>query len=410
MHMLYFHPNFPAQFGPIAGHISQRPGWKVSYVSHTGPPSIPNFQRFRYEPRSGATEQTHYCSRSFENAIWHSHALYEALRANAEFKPDLIVGHSGFGTTVFLRELYDCPIINYFEYFYHTKNSDMDFRPEFPVSEIDKLRARARNAAILLDLENCDAGICPTRWQKERLPPAFHSKIHTIFDGIDTEFWSNKPHGESPSRAGSRRIGELVIPEDRKLVTYVARGMESIRGFDLFMKFAKLLYSRRKDVHFVVVGQDRVCYGGDDKYTGGKSFKEWVLGQDSYELSQFSFLGNVPPNTLAKLFSITDLHVYWTVPFVLSWSLVNALSCGAVVLASDTAPVREVIQHEKNGLLLDFFDCEEWARLADQVLSNPHSYRPLGVAGRETVLQNYSYEICLPKTVRLYESLLQHRL
>jgi glycosyltransferase involved in cell wall biosynthesis len=409
MHVLYFHPNFPAQFGPIAGHLVHRLGWKVSYVSHTGPASIPNFQRFRYEPRGGATEQTHYCSRSFENAIWHSHAVYETLCAQKEFKPDLIVGHSGFGTTFFLRELYDCPIINFFEYFYHTRNSDMDFRPEFPVSEIDKLRARARNAAILLDLENCDAGICPTNWQKERLPAAFRSKLHTIFDGIDTEFWSNKAHGESLSRAGSRQIGELTIPNDRKIVTYVARGMESIRGFDLFMRFAKLLYQRRADVHFVVVGQDRVCYGGDEKFTGGKSFKEWVLAQDSYDLSRFSFLGNIPPNALAKLLSITDLHAYWTVPFVLSWSLLNALSCGAVVLASDTPPVREVIQHEKNGMLVDFFDTEKWAALADVILAKPESYRPLGIAGRETVLREYSYEVCLPKLVRLYEDVVQRR-
>src|SRR5579864_457619 len=107
MHVLYFHPNFPAQFGPIAGYVSRRPDWKVSYVSHTGPASIPGFQRFHYEPRGGATEQTHYCSRSFENAIWHSHAVYEILRAQPDFKPDLIVGHSGFGTTFFLRELFD---------------------------------------------------------------------------------------------------------------------------------------------------------------------------------------------------------------------------------------------------------------------------------------------------------------
>jgi glycosyltransferase involved in cell wall biosynthesis len=402
MHVLYFHPNFPAQFGPIAHHLARRPGWKVSFISHTGPPSIPEIQRFKYELRGGATEQTHYCSRSFENAIWHSHAVYEMLQAQKELKPDLIVGHSGFGATFFLRELYDCPIINYFEFFYHTKNSDMDFRPEFPVSEIDKLRARARNAAILLDLENCDAGISPTRWQKERFPAAFHSKIHTIFDGIDTEFWRRRTHG-------LEELSGLAIPKDRKLVTYVARGMESIRGFDVFMKFAKQLSERRSDVYFLVVGQDRVCYGGDEKFTGGKSFKEWVLAQASYDLSPFSFLGNVPPKTLAQILSHSDLHVYWTVPFVLSWSLLNALSCGAVVLASDTPPVREVIQHEKNGLLVDFFDIEKWVDMADDVLSHPKSYRPLALAGRETVLREYSQEVCLPKVERLYEDVVNIR-
>jgi glycosyltransferase involved in cell wall biosynthesis len=181
--------------------------------------------------------------------------------------------------------------------------------------------------------------------------------------------------------------------------------MESIRGFDLFMRFAKLLYQNRPDVHFLVVGQDRVCYGGDEKHTGGQSFKHWVLAQDSYDLGRFSFLGNVPPNVLAQIFSLTDLHVYWTVPFVLSWSLLNALSCGAMVIASDTPPVREVIEHEKNGILVDFFNVEAWAKSADRVLSDPAQFQDLARAGRETILRDYSLEVCLPRIVRLYEEM-----
>jgi glycosyltransferase involved in cell wall biosynthesis len=124
------------------------------------------------------------------------------------------------------------------------------------------------------------------------------------------------------------------------------------------MRFAKYLYQRRPDVRFVVVGSDRVCYGGDEKRTGGKSYKQWVLDRDDYDLSKFAFLGPVTPADLARLFQITDLHVYLTVPFVLSWSLFDALACGAVVLGSDTAPVREVIEDGKTGLLADFFDSD----------------------------------------------------
>src|SRR5262249_36065099 len=158
--------------------------------------------------------------------------------------------------------------INYFEYFYHTKNSDMDFRPDFPCSELSRMRARCRNAMILLDLENCDLGYSPTCWQRERLPVAYRDKVKVIFDGIDTTLWR-------PQAGGPRRVGALTFPDGVKIVTYATRGMESMRGFDIFMKFAKRLGQRRPDVQFVVAGQDRVCYGGDEAATGEKSFKSW---------------------------------------------------------------------------------------------------------------------------------------
>ena len=119
--------------------------------------------------------------------------------------------------------------------------------------------------------------------------------------------------------------------------------MESIRGFDIFMRAANIVCRRRSDVQFVMVGDDRVVYGGDAEFTGNRSFKDWVLATESFDLSRFHFAGTLPPTLLAELFSATDLHVYLTVPFVLSWSLMNALACGATVLASDTAPVREMI-------------------------------------------------------------------
>ena len=172
-------------------------------------------ERVQYRTRGGATEKNHYCSRSFENVIWHSHAAYEALEARPDIQPDLIITHSGFLTTVFLRELYDCPIVNYFEFYYHTKNCDMDFRPDFPAPPLSRLRARARNAHLLLDLENCDAAYSPTRWQQSLFPAEFRTKIRTIFDGVDTTLW--RPRDRLP-----RTVAGRAIPDDVRIVTYVA--------------------------------------------------------------------------------------------------------------------------------------------------------------------------------------------
>jgi glycosyltransferase involved in cell wall biosynthesis len=397
MHILFLHQNFPAQFGTIASRLGGTPGYRCTFLSKEGGGQLPNVERIFYKPASGATERTHFASRTFENIVWQSHAVYEALKKHPDLRPDLIVGHSGFASTLPLRELYSCPIINYFEYFYHTTGSDLDFRMDDPPNAEERIRARFRNAALLLDLHNCDAGYSPTQWQRSRLPSEFHHKINVIFDGVDTTLWYPRPRNP-------RKAGRFHFPNGIKLVTYAARGLESIRGFDIFMKFANQLSKRRDDVRFVVIGQDRVCYGGDLKRTGGKSFKQWVLSQDTYDLSKFAFLGPVQPEVLAEFFSITDLHVYLTVPFVLSWSLMDALACGATIMASRTAPVCEMIVHEKNGLLVDFFDVEGMVETASRVLDNPESYRPLGQSGTELIKQHYSLAQCLPKLQNLFET------
>jgi glycosyltransferase involved in cell wall biosynthesis len=322
------------------------------------------------------------------------------MKSRPDIQPDLVVGHSGFGSTLFLADLYACPIINYFEYYYHSRNSDMDFRPEFPASELDILRARARNAMIHLDLHTCAAGYSPTWWQRSLFPTEYQHKIATIFDGIDRDVWHR--------RQVPRRIGAgPVIPPELRIVTYVSRGLESMRGFDIFMKVAKRICEVRKDVIFVVVGSDRVCYGGDLNHIQTRTFKEHVLAQDTYDLSRFVFTGSIPAPQLVDLLSISDLHIYLTAPFVLSWSLMNALACGCTVLGSDTAPVREVIQHERNGLLADFYDVDGLTQQALRVLAEPEQFRPLGQAGVHLVEQQYSLERKLPEMLELYERTLQ---
>lgn len=402
MHVLFVHQNFPAQFGHIASYLVKTKGFRCTFVSQQPPGHADGIERIQYHLQGGATQQTHYCSRTFENSIWHSHAIYEALRARPDIRPDLIVAHSGFLSTVFLRELYPCPVVSYFEYFYRTTGSDMDFRPDFPYPEINRLRARARNATLLLDLEDCDVGYSPTRWQRERLPRLFHDKVRVIFDGIDTRLWCPRP-------GFPRRIGHWELPPGMKIVTYVSRGMESLRGFDIFMKMAKRLCDRRSDVAFVIVGQDRICYGGDKDAIGNQTFKEYVLSQDRYDLSRFHFTGLIPSPKLAELFAVSDLHVYLTVPFVLSWSMMNALACGTTVLASDTAPVREMIRHGENGLLSDFFDIDRLAEEANRVLDAPGDFKHLGQAGAAMIRAQYSLDVCLPQMLALYEEAAERR-
>jgi glycosyltransferase involved in cell wall biosynthesis len=412
MHILFVHQNFPAQFGHIARELVARHGCQCSFISETPPGNIEGIAKIQYKTAGGARAETHFCSRTFENAVWHTDGVFRALQNRPELKPDLIVGHSGFGSTLFLPELYpEVPIVNLFEYYYrpHDPESDMDYRRDLgwkvPVEKYN--RSRCRNAMMLLDLQNCDAAYTPTMFQKSRFPLEYQSKIQTIFDGVDRSVYHG--HGEalrpSPEARHLRTIAGREIPASTRVVTYVSRGFESMRGFDLFMKAAKRMYQQYADVLFLVIGTDRIAYGGDDAYLGPhKTFKEWTLAQDEYDLSKFHFAGRLPPLELAKVLAATDLHIYLTVPFVLSWSMMDAMSSGAVVLGSATPPVQEMIADGENGLLADLFDTDAFAAQGLKALRDPGAHRSLGRAAERMIEERYSLEAVLPRMLNMYEA------
>ena len=395
MQILFVHPNYPAQFGPALKRLVKMRDVKCVFATRKLSGDQDGVKCIPFESRGGATKTTHYCSRTFENAVWQSHAVFKACKAEKDLKPDLIVGHSGFGTTAMLKELYDAPILNFFEYYYHPHNSDMDFRSDFPPDEIDFLRARMRNAMILLDLDTCSAGYAPTKWQHQLFPVEYQSKLKVIHDGVDMGLWHRK--------SGPRRIGDEEIPDDVKIVTYVARGFEAMRGFDIFMQTAQKISEKMDNVLFVCVGSDRICYGNDLKHIENQSFQQHVIDKLQPDLSRFRFTGLVSREQLSEIMSISDLHIYLTVPFVLSWSMLNALACECVVLASDTAPVKEFITDGKNGLLNDFFGVEGFAAKALDVLNNPKDYQHLGKNGRKLIERKYSLEKTFPKLWDLFQ-------
>ena len=228
-------------------------------------------------------------------------------------------------------------------------------RPNRPLFSLD-----VSTRPTLASLVDCDAGYSATNWQKQSFPARFHSRIEVLFDGIDTELYRPGP--------APRQIGEVSIPKGTKVVTFVSRGLESIRGFDLFMRVADRIARHRSDVLFVVVGGEEIHYGWDKLHTGSPSFKQWVLAHGNYDLSRFLFLGRILPEELADILRISDLHIYLTAPFVVSWSLFNAMATGVPVLASDVAPVREVVEPGVNGLVEPLFDVD---RLTETALESP---------------------------------------
>jgi glycosyltransferase involved in cell wall biosynthesis len=305
-----------------------------------------------------------------------------------------VVAHGGRGPlALFLPEVLTCPIVNYCEYYFAPAHRDISYRIDLPPAEPAQFFPRCINAPVLASLAAADAGYSPTHWQRASFPARYQHKIEVHFDGIDVEVYR-------PRQIAANEVAQLLgghsLPPGSKVVTFVARGLESMRGFDIFMRVADRICRERTDVFFVVVGSEEIYYGWDKLHTGEPSFKRWVLSHGTFDASRFVFLPHVSPETLARILCLSDLHFYLTVPFVISWSLLNAMSCGRVVLASDVSPVHEFIEPGRNGLIEPLFDVDRLGDTALRVLDDPGTYRPLGDAARELIESRYSLDTAVP--------------
>ncbi|OKH27257.1 glycosyltransferase family 4 protein [Chroogloeocystis siderophila] len=398
MRILFLHTNFPAQYRHIAQVLASDPNNQVVFCTKNQDVSLPNIYKAIFEPSRNPHPSTHHYVRPLESAVLHGQAVYkiaEQLKAR-QFIPDVICGHSGWGPTLFVKDAFpNTPLICYFEWFYHARGSDADFDPSDPLNIDDIARIRIKNAPILIDLYSCDRGLSPTYWQRAQFPPEFHSKISVLHDGVDTEYFKPKP--------GVKLVlPNLDLSGVDELVTYVARGMEPYRGFPQFIEAIAYIQERRPNCHVVIVGSERVCYG--KSLPDGESYKEFMLKKVPLDLSRVHFTGSLPYNQYLQVIQASSAHVYLTRPFVLSWSMIEAMSTGCLVIGSNTAPVAEVIQDGENGLLVDFFAPQQIADRVDQVLDHPTRMAELRAKAREKVLERYALADLLPKHLEMIES------
>jgi glycosyltransferase involved in cell wall biosynthesis len=400
MHVMFIHPSFPGQFAYIAAYLSQHLGWPVTFVTSvdTTQLSLP-FTHVNYRIREGAQPKVFYNPSSLNEHLEHLAAVYRGLRGAPQIRPDLVVGHTSYGTLLYLRNLYHCPFIGYYELLPPPFWGDgLILRPEFPPPEEVRLFNATYHALTYLQMHAVDAAYTPTRYQMSTAPKELHHKMHVIFDGVDGQVFRRR----AIPRPFTFR--DVTIPPDTRVVTYVSRGLESVRGFDIFMKMAKKVYQQYPNVIFLIAGQERTNYGHELHHIRNQTFKRWVLAQDHYELERFHFLGHIPTEDLVTLYCLGDLHVYLTVPYILSWSMMQAMATECVLLGSATAPVQEVLQHEVNGLLADFYDVDGLAAQALRVLRQPEQFRPLAAAARRLVMERYELGRCTAQLIQLFES------
>ncbi len=376
--------------------LAKNPKNKVVFGTKRKEGGIPGVFKAIYTPSRQARPETHHYVRTLENAVLQGQAVYrladQLKREN--FIPDVVYGHSGWGPTLFIKDIFPkAELLCFFEWFYHAHGTDADFDPKEPLTVDDEARIRIKNTPILTDLYSCDRGLSPTQWQKQQFPSEFHRKITVRHDGIDTQYFQPKPGAKLLLNSN-----KLDLSDVDEIVTYVARGMEPYRGFPQFMEAVSLLLKKRPSCHVVIVGDDRVAYGRS--LPDGKTYKQLMLETYDYDLSRLHFTGSLPYGEYLKVIQASSVHVYLTRPFVLSWSMLEVMSTGGLVLGSKTPPVEEVIEDGVNGLLVDFFAVDRIVERIEEALDDPQKMAKLRIKARETIQDTYDLLKLLPEHIQ----------
>lgn len=398
MRFLFIHQNFPGQFRHVARALADNPQHEVIGIGDARnlKPDMAVHSRIVVRPypspkRGGP--QTHPYLRETEGHVRRGQQVFRAamsLKAQG-FLPDVVVVHPGWGEGLFLRELFPAARhVHYCEYFYHADGSDMGFDPEFPATLDDRLRVHVRNSTQLLGLTQCDAGISPTHWQRSRYPAEYQSKISVLHEGIDTALIK-------PDSQAVLEVQGKVFRAGEEIVTFVSRNLEPYRGFHCFMRALPKLQSMRPSARVVIVGGDEVSYGR--RLPAGETYRQKYSMQikDQVDWSRVDFLGKLPYLDYLKVLQVSSAHVYLTYPFVLSWSMLEAMAAGCLVIGSSTPSVQELLTDGENGVQVNFFDTEMLAQKVADVLANPQAFVPIRQRAREFIQQRYDLHThCIP--------------
>ena len=371
MRILFIHQNFPGQFKLLPTCLAQEAGNEIVCLGDTANITKQNhrlpFQFFGYHARPPEESQSHHYLRSFEKAIRRGQDVVIAcqqVRARG-FLPDLIIGHPAWGELLFIKDLFpSARLIAYFEFFYQATGADVGFDPEYPSTFDDLCKLRIRNSTQLHALSECDAGISPTSWQHSTYPVREQPRIRVIHEGINLD--TVRPDANAIFQLPDGR----TLTRHDKVITFVSRQLEPYRGFHVFMRALPALQRAIPDAQFLIVGGDGVSYGTPPP-APHTSHREKMLAEvgDQIDASRTHFVGRLPYAQYLSLMQISRLHIYLTYPFVLSWSMLEAMACGVPVLGSATAPVMEVIRDGENGYLFDFFKSDELVARAVEILA-----------------------------------------
>jgi len=408
MNILFIHQNFPGQFKFLAPALVQQ-GHQVRalLVNKTDAQTWEGVTLVPYQTQRGSTPAIHPWLIDFETKTIRGEACFRAALAlkDGGFTPDVIIAHPGWGESLFLKEVWPSAKLGiYCEFYYHARGADMGFDPEFVATDAGEVcRLQLKNLNNILHFEVADAGISPTHWQASTFPEPFRSSISVIHDGIDTAYLL-------PNPAASLTLnGQLTLTKADEIITFVSRNLEPYRGYHIFMRALPALLKQRPHARVVIVGGDDVSYGA--RAEAGTTWKSVFIDEVRAQIAdadwqRVHFVGHIAYVPFITLLQLSTVHVYLTYPFVLSWSLLEAMSIGCAIVASDTAPLREAIVHDETGRLVDFFDQHALVDEVCQLLEDATLRERLGNNARAFAIKQYDLKTCcLPKQLAWVQAL-----
>ncbi len=407
MKILFIHQNFPGQFKFLAPALLEK-GYSV-YALCLGKNKTKTLNNgvniFYYQINRSTTKDIHPYVSDFETKVIRGEACYlKAIEIKKSgFCPDLIITHHGWGESMFLHHVWPKAKIGlYCEFFYKISGADVGFDKEFESNDLyDLNRIQLKNINNYVHFENADKGISPTFWQASTFPSFFRKNITVIHDGIDTSFLK-------PNQHASLIINNTInLSSKDEIITFVNRNLEPYRGYHVFMRSLPKILKERPNAKILIVGGHGVSYGkqAPDGNTWKNIFYNEIKSNlTTSETKRIFYLGNIPYQYYISILQISSVHVYLTYPFVLSWSLLEAMSIGCAIVASNTRPLHEVITDNVNGLFFDFFDFNQLSNLVITLLKNPSLRNDLGNNARDFASKNYDIKLCLKKQIDWIES------
>lgn len=397
MRVLFVHQNAPGQFHRLSGALAAR-GHDVVMVGQHQRQATAGVRFTPYTP--GLVRPVHAYLADLNVNTENGYRVFDVLRtlANDNWIPDLVIGHNGWGEMLFVKDaLPQVKSVGYFEFFYRASGQDVGFDPEFPPNAEERARLKIRNVTNLLGLDAVDIRWTPTRWQQSVYPAEWQERMQVIHDGIDTQYMS-----PPASEDGRVLPAAWQVPADAPLITFTARNLEPYRGFHVFMRALPKILRRLPEAYVVIVGGAGASYGRRPR--DGGSWKDVLLQNSDADMSRVRVLDRIPYAHLRTLFRASSAHVYLTYPFVLSWSVLEAMACGALVVASRTPPVMEAIADNENGLLFDFFDTEGMVDKVVVAVQDRRTAATLKEAARRETVARFDFEkVCLPAQLDLLQ-------
>lgn len=409
MKILFIHQNFPGQYKHLAPALVRAGHQVVALTCKVKEPTNWNgVQVVPYAVQGSSTPKIHPWLADFETKLIRATSCYRGAKGLKEqgFEPDVICAHHGWGESMFLKDIWPNARLGLYCELYHLTGPEMlNFDPEFPSKnpEADVLRIRMKNMNNRIHEEVMDAGISPTQFQADTFPARWRDRITVTHDGIDTDLVKPNPLATLKVNDG------LTLTQDDEVITFINRNLEPYRGYHIFMRALPEILKRRPEAHIVLLGGDEVSYGA--KAPAGQSWKQIFIDEVKDQISEADwarvhFMGRVPYNVYLSMIQVGRAHVYLTYPFVLSWSLLESMSAGCAILASDTSPVKEVMVDGETGWLTDFFDKDALVDRLCALLDDPEARANLGATARAYVRETYDLKtICLPKHVEWVQTL-----